>query len=393
MDRIRLDQVEQIVQALPGVVSARATATANGDLDSLQVRISDRQPRHHITRAIHAALLIYLDLTIDEDQISVTVTHEAAPIETNGFHAPSGNGGRGSDEHGPESHGEAHEVPSAEAEEGPAAETPASEQRKPVAELGGPGTWAGDPAGSQGPSHEPEPTPALPRQSRESEDPSAASRESEPASEPTHEKPAAAEEKPSSPQSPQEMPSSAGKEPSVGEDEPRSGRSEPSARPSPPSRAPGDRFRLVGYAIDGGATPGLRVRVRIQSDGRTTEAAVPVEGGLDSVSLEIFAEAAVISAERALEKARTSDDVARPGLKVAAIDRIRVRDQAYLAVSVSGPVGERRRALAAGFAAIGADSHRAAVLATLDGVTRLVRGELPGTEAPSSEIEPFEPWS
>lgn len=81
----RTEQIERLVRSLPGIYSVRATTDDDGSLESLHVLVSDRLPRHRITRTIHSTLLLYLDVAIDEDQISIGMAHEPPADDFEGF--------------------------------------------------------------------------------------------------------------------------------------------------------------------------------------------------------------------------------------------------------------------------------------------------------------------
>jgi len=76
--------MESLILSLPGVLSAHVEERPGGEGDLIRVHASGGVPRDRISHAIKSALLIYLDLEISEDQITITETEERVGAETTG---------------------------------------------------------------------------------------------------------------------------------------------------------------------------------------------------------------------------------------------------------------------------------------------------------------------
>lgn len=423
----QMDRVEQVVRSLPGVVSARAQATDEGDLESIHVLVSDHMPRYRITRAIHSALLIYLDLAIDDHQIEVAVAEEAPP-ETNGPSAAAGTVAEGADERRQD------DRTSDEVRE---SVPDAGEEPVETAKVNG-ATAPRDPAGPDAEAPDrpeaPDPTPERERERERETKPrplappigsggastsfaDAESTDGSGSAEDVYGSRTDARGETSDAGEPARAETGATADRAVtrGTDHDREAadpaRTEerrddrPSAAPRrddastrPPERIgirPGRILTLRGYGIRSGGRGGVRVRVEVETERGTYRGEVPAPD-LDSLSLEIFAEAATIAAERGL----TEDFPAlrRPGLRVLGIEKTRAVGNVHLAVSVSGYMDDGSRT-ATGFAAVERDTHRAAALAALDAIERLLREEPDGDggrepdRGDDPEFDPFGPWS
>lgn len=83
-----VESIESLILSLPGVLSAHVEERPRGEVDLIRVHASGGVPRDRIYHAIKSALLIYLDLEISKNQISITETDEHVGAET----TESGNG-------------------------------------------------------------------------------------------------------------------------------------------------------------------------------------------------------------------------------------------------------------------------------------------------------------
>lgn len=367
----RIEQIEQLVRSLPGVYSARATEAPDGSLESIHVLTSDRLPGYRITRAIHSALLIYLDVAIDEDRISVGMTHDAEPDEVNDVQEIPLNGGGNEADRGPESGGR----PKREDRERPPPPDVAEESvfqpdgsETVETNRSGPNAMEGaeEPPAADRTDYAP---PVGPR-SRPQDTGTASEPEEEPAAPPEPKRPTRSEE----------------------------GRAR-GPTPSPSEHGLERRLHLTGYTVNADRGRGVEVRVRVGRGDQSFEGAVPADGGFASISREAFAEAAVRAIERALQRAPSSGAFGGLRFKIVAVEQIEIQGRGYLAVSISGPSASEQRSSAVGFAAIGQDAHGAAAAGALDAVRRLVGNE-PSTETTASgsagaqgRMDPFDPWS
>ncbi len=77
-----VESIESLILSLPGVLSVHVEKRPDGQRDLIKVHASDGVPSDRITHAIKSALLIYLDLEINENQIFITETAEQVGAET-----------------------------------------------------------------------------------------------------------------------------------------------------------------------------------------------------------------------------------------------------------------------------------------------------------------------
>lgn len=294
-------RVEQLVASLPGVVSIRARVGEGGELDAVDVRVSDRIRPYRMARAIQSALLIYLDVEIEEDRISVDETEAPPPEDEDGGRAgrvPSsplhGSGSAEGEGAGAREHRRG-------SEEG--AGTPPAHDRAPSVDAPG----------------EPEPPP----------------------------RPAGAV---------------SGQAPGVIPDDDR----------SPGPAAP---VQVSGYRIQGGGEPGVRVSVHVEARGSVFYGSTSASD-LDSVGVEVFAEAATMAAGQAIRRA--FPDRSAPDLKLRArgVEEVEAFGRPHVAVAMSG-LTRRRQRTGVGFAEIdpeNPDPHRAAAVAAVDAALRVTGG-------------------
>lgn len=387
----RMEQIEQLVRSLPGIYSARVAEGPDGSLESIYVLISDQLPRYRITRAIHSALLIYLDVAIDEDQISVAMTHDPEA---------------GSEPEGADTvreiplHGRRKGV-GQRAENEDRSKTRDAERPTPEFEVAGKSIFRRH--GSEtvetdrfGPGVSESESTGEPPSPDRIEDSTPAQASPEPKDPVTVSEPDDAEARPDPRRSSQSERTERG-EPGHRRNTAESGARR--ATETPAEHRLQARLHLIGYTINSDRGRGVEVRVRVGRGDESFQGAVSAEGGIASISRDVFAEAAVIAAERALQRTPSSDAVGGPRFKITGVEEIEVHGQGYLAVSVSGPSSSGKRSSAVGFAAIGQDAHGAAAEGALDGTRRLFGGE-PSSETPASgsaqgfdKMDPFEPWS
>jgi len=78
-----IQQAEQLLAALKGVVSARIVARPGGEVEEIHLLTTEEVTAKQTVRNVESALLAHLDLSVDHRKISVAQTRErpAAPAE------------------------------------------------------------------------------------------------------------------------------------------------------------------------------------------------------------------------------------------------------------------------------------------------------------------------
>lgn len=386
--------VGTVVRSLPGVSSVRVTRTEDGSLESVRVVVSGDVPAYRLVPAIRSAVLVYLDLQLDEEQISVCEAHDRErPNPTYGQNEADGGAHRfvrrSTSPHLDVS-GEDRSILTL-ASPGPNDESLASSgsqvpppnqsdsERHPRIDH----TTKPDRNEEGSPPERVEPDDRSRSDTSEEETGRVISAGSDEASRQTEvsaQGSATTRAKDSEGEWADADASGPGEgdrvEPPEYEESLAVGRPGSVTRDErPPERGTRDPILLLGYVIEAEPGDALQVRMKVQCGSEEFVGTVPVEGGFESISPELFAEAATEAAKTALRLARGVASAGRLRLRVDSVDEVQVHYQGYLAVSVSARCHSGERSVIAGFAAISDDPHRAAALAALDAIRRILDGE------------------
>ena len=371
-----VQQIEQLVGSLRGVISVKAVTNGQGRLGKIHVLASDSVSVEQLTREIESTLLTYFDLALEPGQISVAISRDSHVAEPAG----AGNGSQG------EEAGWSPGAPgsSREEREAPASRTFFRQPRMPETEA----------APSHGGEPAPEPpagTPAGAPGGAQAESPGgmASTGPAQPMGG-TYARPSAgAYTQPGGGGGAHAQPTGESPAQATAESRARPSGQVPGPPASPPDAGP---VTFVRYTVEGDMGPAVEIRVTVQAGGEHYDGVAPASelGRLEPV---LFAEAAVHAAEIALRSLAGERHGQVPGFRVLAAEEFQALDQSYMAValSVSGPGA---RGTVTGFYPLADGPHRAAALAALDAIRRYSAGD--GTAEPREtrrqSVDPFRVW-
>jgi len=88
-----IQRAEELLATLPGVISARIVASANGAVEEIHILTTDEVAPKQTVRNVESALIAHLGMRVSHKKISVATSNEGRP-RTSDAHGGGGGGGR-----------------------------------------------------------------------------------------------------------------------------------------------------------------------------------------------------------------------------------------------------------------------------------------------------------
>src|SRR3954470_23276524 len=85
-----IQRAEELLGTLPGVISARIVASANGAVEEIHILTTDEVAAKQTVRNVESALIAHLGMRVSHKKISVATSNEGRP---RGGDMPGGGGG------------------------------------------------------------------------------------------------------------------------------------------------------------------------------------------------------------------------------------------------------------------------------------------------------------